>query len=188
MEHLESMADGVKYNFRELPLVKAEQLAAQLKPAAQNLVELADQLKNQYWHAAKLLYCIALLICDDVLGNSSLETAAAMISLANLLVEGSKPNEEAFKLYENALAISESVCGTDDIGTIPAIYAMSTYYLSCGKFDESIALRQRVLSITENTLGPDHLDTAAALIKLARAHCTAITKTIQWPSQCTVKH
>ena len=103
---------------------------------------------------------------ERLLGPKHPDTAASVNNLA-ILLESSAAYEEARRLYERALAISEDVLGPEHPDTAACLSNLAGLLHSTGAHEEARPLYERALAILEKVLGPEHPDTATGLNNLA---------------------
>ncbi len=75
--------------------------------------------------------------------------------------------EQAEPLFLRALAISETIEGSEHSNTATRLHELAQLYQAQGKYTQAEPLYQRALRISEQALGSDHPDTAATLHQLA---------------------
>jgi Tfp pilus assembly protein PilF len=90
-----------------------------------------------------------------------------LLNRAASYLQGRARYAEAQKLFERALAISETHLGADDHTTATSLNNLALVLRIQGDLDGAQPLYQRALAIREARLGADHPDTAGSLNNLA---------------------
>ncbi|KDO18993.1 hypothetical protein SPRG_15784 [Saprolegnia parasitica CBS 223.65] len=117
--------------------------------------------RNDLVHDAKT---VALDLFDahrHVYGIASSLTAVVM-SLVTEIVHRLHDPRTALRWSRKTAAVQEQFHGSDHVCTILTLQIASAAYLALGRFDEGLALNQRVLATAQRTLGADHKLTLAA--------------------------
>ena len=134
---------------------------------ARQLYEQSRQLYKDYKYEAGLpLAKQALELREQALGREHIDTAAAMVNLANYY-SVSHIQADTEILYQRALAIREKVLGPEHPGTASVLNNLALYYGDHQQPKRAEPLYVRALAIREKVLGPEHPDTAATLTNLA---------------------
>ena len=98
-----------------------------------------------------------------------IERADALMRLGALKHEmGNHADAERF--LRDALNVSESALGTDDVGLIPALTSLGTVLIARGAPEEARPLLTRALGISESHFGADHPDLVVLLNELSRLY------------------
>jgi tetratricopeptide (TPR) repeat protein/tRNA A-37 threonylcarbamoyl transferase component Bud32 len=82
---------------------------------------------------------------------------------------GAGENEDAARLYQQALEMRERALGPDHPEVASALQNLGAARRALGKYEEAQALYQRALAIYEQTLGPKHPKLASLLSNLGNA-------------------
>jgi tetratricopeptide (TPR) repeat protein/CHAT domain-containing protein len=144
-------------------------IETRLGPESPNLATLLNDLAallratNRLAEAEPLIRR-ALDIAEKARGPDHAEVAGRLRDLADLL-RATNRDTEAEPLYRRALAITERSRG-QDAPDDSADYAALQKLYDAGRFAEAAGLAERLLSIREKALGPDHPQVGVALNRL----------------------
>ncbi|NTX03028.1 tetratricopeptide repeat protein [Myxococcus sp. CA040A] len=102
----------------------------------------------------------ALEIDRGVYGEVSLDVAAALHNIGNMLRSVPGHDEEAVEHYRRAVEIREKVLGSAHPQFASSLAGLGQMLRDLGRHTEALALHERALSIREKALGPDSLEAA----------------------------
>ncbi|EQC30499.1 hypothetical protein SDRG_11815 [Saprolegnia diclina VS20] len=134
----------------------------------------SDVFETQYYFVAALsrngrtdeAKGIALDLFDahrHVYGLAHKYTAVVMGLVASLHVH-SHESRASLRWSRKAAALQEQLHGSDFLNTVLTLQIATVAYMNLGRFDEGLALNQRVLATTQRTFGADHELTLAATL------------------------
>ena len=123
----------------------------------------------------------ALAIRMKALGPDHADTATALYDMAlvqtrrgmyceSTYYHNTAYNDEALKLFEQALAIRMQALGPDHVDTVDTMHNMAMVHGRTGNHDEALRLFEQALAIAIKAFGPDHANTAQTLNNIAVVH------------------
>ena len=163
-------ARGETITARELLDVGAAQVTEQLRDQPRSQARLMLTIGRVYrqlglYERALPLTAEAAEIRRRELGDTDLDTAAALAQLAGLYHDLDRP-ADAEPLFLEALEIREQRLGPDHPHVAASLNNLAFFYRSRGELDRAEVLFRRALEIQERVLGADHPDLARGLSNL----------------------
>ena len=130
----------------------------------------AHYLKQGQYAQAQPLYERALGIREKVLGPDHPVTASSLNNMAFLYIEKGQ-YAQGVRLAERALAITDKAfLWFKPIDTTNRLILLATLHNDQRQYTLAQPLYERALAISEEVLGPDHLQTAYSLTSLAKLY------------------
>ncbi len=165
-----SEAKGNSITAREILDKGAEKIRKELQALPRIQSRLMNTMGKVYlnlglYDNAKLLLEEGLALREKYIGPESIEMAASLESVGNLLRKSGQL-EEARPILERALAIREQIYGPEDPAVASALNNLANVMAGAGDYKRAKQLYERALTVWEEASGPDHMDIAAPLNNL----------------------
>ncbi|MFV8753816.1 tetratricopeptide repeat protein [Nannocystaceae bacterium ST9] len=96
---------------------------------------------------------------------------ASILADRGLLEYRRKNYRATIELYEESLALEESILGPNHPKLYESLNRLGTAHDALGDSDRAVELYRRALALARATLGPSHPDIAAVLTNLGIVHC-----------------
>jgi tetratricopeptide (TPR) repeat protein len=145
--------------------VRSSEAAALLHQAAYYLGERGGYPK------AEVLYCQALSIRGENLGQDHLDTAQSAYNLARLYADQGR-YADAEQLYLQVLVTRERAFGPEHPAIAQCLNSLALLYWFWDRYEQSEALYLRALPMYQQLLGPEHPDTAHCMNNLGLLYVT----------------
>jgi len=159
-----------EYFEKALKMRKNIELAEQRDNLAKSYRNIGQAFQYmQKYQDAFLLYKEAMLIQEDTLGKTHIETAKTYNGIAEVLYEQGE-YEEALKWHHKVLSIRKNALGEIHPDTATTYHNLANVYHRLGNYAEALEWYKRALIIRENALGKNHPDTAATYYSIASIH------------------
>ena len=111
-------------------------------------------------------YEIRLADTRAATGNDRLLQEARTLRTRAVRLEAEFKYDEAFPLFERALAVAEGVSGISDAAVARFVVALGRGYENADNPQKALELYERALPVLEREVGPDHLQTAEVASRL----------------------
>jgi serine/threonine protein kinase len=156
---IEAALPFVAKNFTNQPLIEAR-LWLTLGKSFAYLGE--TRIAAEQCHTARQIYTTHL-------GPDHPETLRSMHDLANCYRDLGR-YAEAFRLYEETLALRKTKLGPDHPDTLASMSSLANSYSDLGRYAEAFRLYEETLALRKAKLGPDHPDTFMSMSSLAHGY------------------
>jgi len=152
----------------ELPDHTLRELA---EPLVNAVNALFPSVEFENWQQCERLLSSGLACADWITKyNLSSETTARLLNELGFYLDDKADYARALPLYEQALAIHQTVSGENHPETARSLNNLAGLYYSQGDYDRTLPLFEQALAIRQTVLGENHPDTAQSLNNLAELY------------------